>query len=439
MTGTDSQRRPGTGTVVVGAQWGDEGKGKVVDHYALDADVVVRFQGGTNAGHTLVVDGRQTILHLIPSGVLRGKVCAIGPGCVVDPEALAAELDALEAQGCRPGPDRLLVSEAAPLILPLHRRLDRARERAAGTGAIGTTGRGIGPAYEDLVARRAVRFIDAGDADLLRERVGALLRERNAVLRALDEAPLTLEEVIEPLRAAHARIAPYLADVGRYLHRRRAEGASLLFEGAQGTMLDVIHGTYPYVTSSSTLAANASLGTGVGPGALDAVVGVTKAYCTRVGAGPFPTELDGADGDRLRELGREYGATTGRPRRCGWLDVAALRYAARVNGLTALALTKIDVLAGFPRVCVATGYRWRGEVLDELPVHPRALEEAEPVYETLDGWSEDVAVARSFDELPVAAQAFVRRIEALVGLPVALISVGAGREAVIERPAGRGP
>ncbi len=427
-------KRPGRGVVVVGAQWGDEGKGKIVDHLAADADVVVRFQGGANAGHTLVIDGRKTVLHLIPSGVLRGKPCAIGPGCVVDPEALVEELETLAAQGCSPGPDLLLVSRAAPMILPVHKRLDRARERAAGSEAIGTTGRGIGPAYEDVVARRGLRFLDLDQGEPhLRARIDGLLRERNPRLEALGEQPMTAAELLEPLRAVHGRLAPYLADVGRYLHRRRGEGASVLYEGAQGTLLDVLHGTYPYVTSSSTLAANACLGAGVGPSAIDEVVGIAKAYTTRVGAGPFPTELSDALGERLRDVGREFGATTGRPRRCGWLDVPGLRYAARVNGLTALGMTKLDVLSGLEEIRIAVAYRWRGETLDELPVEPLALVEAEPVYETLPGWSDDIASVRRYADLPVAARRFVERVEALVEVPVTMVSVAADREAVIER------
>jgi adenylosuccinate synthase len=424
----------GRGIVVVGAQWGDEGKGKIVDHLAGGADVVVRFQGGTNAGHTLVIDGRKTVLHLIPSGVLRGKVCAIGPGCVVDPEALVAELHELAAQGCPVGPELLRIARGAHLILPVHRRLDRARERAAGSSAIGTTGRGIGPAYEDLVARRGVRFVDLeGPERHLKARLEALLREANPRLQALGEAPFSAEELIPPLRAAHARLAPHLDDVGRYLHRRRGEGAVILYEGAQGTLLDVLHGTYPFVTSSSTLAANACLGSGVGPAAVNEVIGIAKAYCTRVGAGPFPTELTGALGDRLRETGHEYGATTGRPRRCGWLDLPALRVAARLNGLTSLALTKLDVLSGLETVEVAVAYRWRGQTLDELPVDEPAIDEAEPVYERLPGWSGDLGAARRFEALPEAARRYVERVEALLDVPVTLVSVGADRDAVIPR------
>lgn len=422
-------------TVIVGAQWGDEGKGKVVDWYTAAADVVVRFQGGTNAGHTLVVDGRETILHLVPSGVLHGDtVCAIGPGVVVDPAGLVEELDLLESRGRRPGPDRLLLSRTAHLILPSHRRLDQARERAAGAGKIGTTGKGIGPAYEALVGRRGVRFCDLDHPERLRARLERDVFELNLLLRGLGEAEMTVDEILEPAFRHHDLLAPYLTDVGRAVRARMDAGASVLFEGAQGTLLDVFHGTYPFVTSSSTLAANAALGTGLGPTDIDEVVGITKAYCTRVGSGPFPTELTGSLGEQLRAEGHEYGATTGRPRRCGWLDIPALRYARRVNGLSAIALTKLDVLGIFDELKVCVGYRWRGETLDEIPTDPVALEEVEPVYETVPGWAgAALREARTIEALPAAARAYIERIEEWVDRPVRLVSVGPGRKETIVR------
>ncbi len=418
------------GVVVVGAQWGDEGKGKIVDHLAEAAEVVVRYQGGANAGHTLVVEGRRTVLHLVPSGILHpGKVCAIGAGCVVDPFELAREIDELVEAGVEVPPARLRISLRAQLVLGPHRRLDLAREQAAGVARIGTTGRGIGPAYEDAVGRRGVRMVDLLDADRLRERVTALLAERNILLTALGAEPFDLDEVTGPLLAVGARLRPYLADVGHLVGERLAAGATVLFEGAQGSLLDVCHGTYPFVTSSATLAGGAATGVGVGPGDLQRVVGITKAYSTRVGAGPFPTELVDGIGERLRAVGDEFGATTGRPRRCGWFDAVAVRHAARANGLTELALTKLDVLSGLSELCVCTGYRLRGEALPALPVV--GLDEVEPVYEVLPGWSEAITGARERSELPPTARAYVERLEALVGVPVSLVSVGPGRDAVL--------
>jgi len=419
--------------VVVGAQWGDEGKGKIVDLLTQYADVVVRFQGGNNAGHTLVVGGEKTVLHLIPAGILHpGKACVIGNGVVVDPEVFVLEVDRLKAKGALKDDGQLVVSLDAHVIMPWHKAIDVAREAAAGQGKIGTTGRGIGPTYEDKVARRGLRVRDLLDearlARKVKERLPAALDE----LRRLGAKP-DLDEATIVAKAAEAgrRIARHATDVSLWLTRALRDGRSLLFEGAQGTMLDVDHGTYPFVTSSNTVAGNAVVGCGLGPTAVDYVLGISKAYSTRVGGGPYPTELNDATGDRLRHVGGEYGATTGRPRRTGWLDALALRYAARVNGLHGIALTKLDVLSGFDPVKIAVGYRVDGKVLDEMPSDPELLERCEAVYEELPGWAESVEGARSWDDLPRNARAYVKRVEELAGVKVMGFSVGADRGATV--------
>ncbi len=421
--------------VVVGAQWGDEGKGKVVDRLARGSAWVVRFQGGNNAGHTLVVEGRKVVLHLVPSGVLQaGCRCVIGNGVVLDPAVLLDELDALTASGIDVSPDRFLVSTEAHVILPWHRALDRAREAAAGTGRIGTTGRGIGPAYEDKVARRGVRVADLVDAQGLRARVETALARHNHELLRLGAPALEVEAVLSEIVPLGARLARWARPVVRRLHEAIAHGEGILFEGAQGTFLDVDHGTYPYVTSSSTVAGGACAGSGVGPTAIDAVVGIAKAYATRVGEGPFPTELHDAVGDRLRSVGQEFGATTGRPRRCGWLDAFMLRHAVMVNGLTEIALTKLDVLSGAGPLSICTGYRdATGADLDEVPAGADALARVVPVYETVPGWTGDLGRASTWEELPEACRAYVARVEALVGVPVTAIGVGPGRDDLIVR------
>jgi adenylosuccinate synthase len=419
------------GLVVVGAQWGDEGKGKIVDHFAADADWVVRYQGGANAGHTLVVDGVKTVLHLVPSGVLHPRArCAIGAGCVVDPVELVRELDGLVAAGVEVDGDRLLISPRTHLVLSVHRRLDVAREAAAGRDAIGTTGRGLGPAYEDAVGRRGVRVIDLADPAGLRRRVEGLLVERNALLVALGATPSTVGEILDELAAVGERVLALMGPVGVRVDEAIRGGAHVVFEGAQGALLDVLHGTYPFVTSSATTAAGAASGAGVGPGAIGEVLGVTKAYCTRVGAGPFPSELTGTIGETLRAVGQEFGATTGRPRRCGWLDAVALRATRRLCGLTALALTKLDVLSGLDTLQIATGYRLDGEVLVDFPADAATLARVEVEYARLPGWTEDLSGVRAWADLPAAAQRYVEAIEALVEVPVRLISVGPGRDAV---------
>ena len=420
--------------VVVGAQWGDEGKGKVVDLLTEHAQLVVRFQGGNNAGHTLVVQGQKTVLHLIPSGILHpGKTCVIGNGCVVDPTVLMKEIEGLRAKNHLTSGSHLLVSEHAHVICPWHKHLDALRERARGDGAIGTTGRGIGPAYEDKIARRGIRLRDLLDVDRLRrrvkERMPSVLAELASLARAAkaEEPLLDPEAIVTEYAALGVRLKDFVGDTSVFLADQVRKGARILFEGAQGTLLDVDHGTYPYVTSSNTVAGNAAVGSGLGPTVIDRVMGISKAYTTRVGAGPFPTELHDELGERLRKVGDEFGATTGRPRRCGWLDTVVLRYAARVNGLWGLALTKMDVLSGFPTLQICTAYELDGKRVDELPGDLEDLSRVKPVYEELPGWEQSLGGARTLEDLPAAAQRYVRRVEEIVGVPVVCISVGAER------------
>jgi adenylosuccinate synthase len=421
-----------TTLVAVGAQWGDEGKGKLVDWLAPRADLVVRFHGGNNAGHTLVVDGERTVLHVVPAGVLHsGTINLIGPGVVVDPEVLLGEIEALRARGVLKDPARVRVSGRAHVILPWHKSLDLARERAAGSGAIGTTGRGIGPSYEDKVARRGIRVADLLDADALRAQL-----ERAAALKAPELAHLGCgaPDVGAIWRQAVAwgrALGPYVDHTGRILDRALRDGRSVLFEGAQGTFLDVDHGTYPYVTSSNCVAGAACAGAGIGPTRIDRVLGISKAYTTRVGSGPFPTEETGELGEQLRRVGGEFGATTGRPRRCGWLDAVMLREAATVNGFTGLAINKLDVLSGVSELKIATAYRVNGKLVSEFPMTLAEIERAEPVYESHPGFSEDISGCRRVEELPERARRYVERVEALVGVPIEILSVGADRDATI--------
>jgi adenylosuccinate synthase len=416
--------------VIIGAQWGDEGKGKVVDLYTEFADVVVRFGGGANAGHTLVVDGDKLITHLVPSGVLRpGKKCVLGSGMVIDPQVLRDEITALKARGLLAKEGDLLISDRAHVIFPYHREIDALRER--GQGAIGTTKRGIGPAYESKAGRRGIRTGDLTRPARLRELIARNLDEVNPTLTRLGGTPAELEPLFEQALGWGQALGRYLADTSVYLYRQHRQGRDILFEGAQGTLLDVDHGTYPYVTSASTVAAGACTGTGLGPGVVDTVIGICKAYSTRVGGGPFPTELKGELEDRLRQTGDEFGATTGRPRRVGWLDVAALRYAVRVNGIDGLALTKLDVLRGVQPIRLCVGYRLRGAVLDEIPLDPDDVTAAEPIYEDADGFDADIGHTREFDDLPPSVRRLIRRIEALVETPVDLISLGPGRAETI--------
>ncbi len=420
--------------VIVGTQWGDEGKGKVVDMLTERASAVVRFQGGHNAGHTLVIGGEKTVLHLIPSGILReGVQCLIGNGVVLSPEALVEEIAMLEARGV-PARERLRISEACPLILPYHVALDHARERARGRAAIGTTGRGIGPAYEDKVARRALRVGDLLHRERFAAKLGEVLDYHNFALQRYFHAdPIDFQEVLERTLALGETLIPLIADIPAILDHLARGGKGVLFEGAQGTLLDIDHGTYPYVTSSNTTAGGACTGSGIGPLRIDYVLGITKAYTTRVGAGPFPTELSDETGALLARRGHEFGATTGRPRRCGWFDVVALRRAAILNSLTGLCITKLDVLDGLDALNLCVGYRCDGKVRDTLPVGAEALEACEPVYETLPGWKASTQGIRDYDALPREARHYLERIEALVGVPIDIISTGAERSDTIVR------
>ncbi|NOK37417.1 adenylosuccinate synthase [Corallococcus exercitus] len=420
--------------VVIGAQWGDEGKGKVVDLLTEHAQVVVRFQGGNNAGHTLVVGGQKTVLHLIPSGILHpGKTCVIGNGVVVDPAVLVGEIDALKPRGFLKDDAQLLISDNAHVIFPWHKLLDSFREKARGGSAIGTTGRGIGPAYEDKVARRGIRVRDLLHPERLRRRIDERLPAALEELKDLcaqagvDVPRLETPQVHAEFSALGERLKPYVHDVSLFLSEQVRRGARILFEGAQGTLLDVDHGTYPFVTSSNCVAGNAAVGSGLGPTAIDKVMGISKAYTTRVGGGPFPTELSDELGDRLRKVGDEFGATTGRPRRCGWLDGVVLRYAVRVNGLWGIALTKLDVLSGIKTLSICNAYELDGQRVTELPGDYEDLARVKPIYESLPGWDEKLAGVRTFDELPEAAKRYVRRVEEVSGVPVVCVSVGADR------------
>jgi adenylosuccinate synthase len=413
---------------VIGAQWGDEGKGKVVDWLASRADVVVRFQGGHNAGHTLVVGNQTYKLSLLPSGLVREKLGIIGNGVVVDPWALLAEIDRVRAQGLAVTPETLRIAENAPLILPLHGALDRAREAARGDAKIGTTGRGIGPAYEDKVARRAIRACDLAEPDTLSSKLDELLLHHNTLLHGLGADIFAKDTLLTELVEIAPRILPFVEPVWERLDTLRRAGKRILFEGAQAVMLDVDHGTYPFVTSSNTVAATAASGAGVGPSAVGFVLGIAKAYCTRVGSGPFPTELTDAVGETLGDRGHEFGTVTGRRRRCGWFDAALVRQAVKVGGIHGLALTKLDVLDGFGELRLCTGYRIAGQVFRHLPAAQGAQAAAEPIYETLEGWSQSTRGARSWAELPAQAIKYVRRIEELVEAPVTLLSTSPERD-----------
>lgn len=419
-----------SGIIVVGAQWGDEGKGKLVDVFAEKSDFVVRFQGGANAGHTLVVDGVKTVLHLIPSGVLHsGTTCVIAAGVVLDLEGLVEEIKMLKSTGYLQKASQLIVSESCALILPVHKVLDKAREASLTKDKIGTTGKGIGPAYEDRASRRGLLLADIFDLPTLKEKVDKLLIEKNWLLEKYGEKLFSTEQVLAQISEWAKELAPYKsADVTLTLHKAIKNNKRVIFEGAQGTLLDVLHGTYPFVTSSSTIAGSACSGTGLGPTAIDQVIGVFKAYATRVGSGPFPTELADETGEKMRTLGKEFGATTGRARRCGWLDLVALKYAIRLNGLTNLALMKLDILSGFEKIAICTGYKVNGEVVTEYPVGLNALEQAEPILEWFNGWSEDISRCANLKDLPRNATTYIDYIGAHAGVPIDVISVGPGRE-----------
>jgi adenylosuccinate synthase len=418
--------------VVVGAQWGDEGKGKIVDWLSERADVIARFQGGHNAGHTLVIDGKVYKLSLLPSGIVRGgKLSVIGNGVVLDPWHLVMEIEKLRGQGVEINPDNLMIAENAPLILPVHGELDRARESATAVAKIGTTGRGIGPAYEDKVGRRAIRVADLADEATLAARVDRLLAHHDALRRGLGIDPIDREALLAQLREIAPQVLPYAKPVWKVLNEARRAGKRILFEGAQGALLDIDFGTYPFVTSSNVIAGQAATGTGLGPGAIGFVLGIVKAYTTRVGEGPFPAELFDADGERLGERGHEFGTVTGRKRRCGWFDAVLVRQTCATSGVSGIALTKLDVLDGFKTLKICVGYDLDGTRLDYLPTAADQQARCKPIYEEMEGWSETTAGARSWADLPGAAIKYVRRIEELIQCPVALLSTSPERDDTI--------
>ncbi|WP_121631755.1 adenylosuccinate synthase [Tropicibacter alexandrii] len=419
--------------VVVGAQWGDEGKGKIVDWLSSRADVICRFQGGHNAGHTLVVDGKVYKLHALPSGVVRkGKLSVIGNGVVLDPWHLIKEIETVRAQGVEISPETLMIAENTPLILPIHGELDRAREEAASKGTkIGTTGRGIGPAYEDKVGRRAIRVADLADDATLEARVDRALQHHDPLRKGLGIEPVDRAALVAQLKDIAAQILPYAGPVWKVLNEKRRAGDRILFEGAQGALLDIDFGTYPFVTSSNVIAGQAATGTGIGPGAIDFVLGIVKAYTTRVGEGPFPSELFDADGDRLGERGHEFGTTTGRKRRCGWFDAVLVRQTCATSGVNGISLTKLDVLDGFETLKICVGYELDGKTLDYLPFASEEQARCKPIYEEMEGWSESTEGARSWADLPGAAVKYVRRVEELIGCPVALLSTSPERDDTI--------
>jgi len=419
--------------VVVGAQWGDEGKGKVVDIYTEHADDIVRYQGGNNAGHTLVVGSEKVVLHLIPSGILHeGKRCIIGNGVVLDPEVFIREITKLKGSGRISDDSCLLLSESLHIIMPYHKQIDIAREAKSGDRKIGTTGRGIGPCYEDKIGRRGIRLMDLLDKDIFARKLREVLTEKNVILeKLLGEAPCDFDAILAEYNGYAEVLKTYVADTSLILSNDLKAGKKALFEGAQGTLLDVDHGTYPYVTSSSTCAGGACTGSGASPRDIHEIIGISKAYVTRVGSGPFPTELLDATGEQLRQDGGEFGATTGRPRRCGWFDAMVVRYAVRVNGLTGIALTKLDVLSGFDTIRICTGYTCNGKTLETLPASLELFEKCQPVYEELPGWKSDITGAQTYNDLPQQARDYVKRLEELAGCQIVLVSVGPRRDQTI--------
>jgi adenylosuccinate synthase len=417
---------------VIGTQWGDEGKGKVVDWLSERADVVVRFQGGHNAGHTLVIDGKVFKLSLLPSGVIRpGKLAVIGNGVVIDPWALLSEIENVRKQGVEVGPHNLRIAENACLILPLHRQLDQSSEASRGSAKIGTTGRGIGPAYEDKIARRAIRMCDLEDSAELEEKLDNLINYHNTVRKGMGLEPIDKSGMLEEIREITPKLLPFIDPVWKLLDQFRAQGKKILFEGAQGTMLDVDHGTYPFVTSSNTVASAAATGSGMGAPHMGYILGITKAYTTRVGSGPFPTELDNDIGKHIGEKGREFGTVTGRARRCGWFDATLVRQAIKISGVQGICLTKLDILDGLDEICIATGYTLNGKPIDYLPANARKQAAVKPVYETLPGWKESTMGARSWKDLNPNAVKYVKRIEELIETPVAMLSTSPEREDTI--------
>ncbi len=420
-----------SGIIVVGSQWGDEGKGKVVDVFSAQADYVVRYQGGANAGHTLVVNGVKTVLHLVPSGILHSKtVCVIAAGVVLDIEEVVSEIRALREAGLIANSEQLRISDQCTVLLSHHRKLDQAREKAAGHEKIGTTGRGIGPAYEDRASRQAILFGDLFDQTTLKDKLKASIVETNFLLKEYYKTePVELEELYKRLLELTEELAPYRAkDASMLVHKALKGGKKVLFEGAQGTMLDLLHGSYPFVTSSSTISGSACIGSGIGPNSVQKIIGITKAYTTRVGSGPFPTEIHGPLGERIRIEGHEFGATTGRPRRCGWLDLVAMKYAIRVNGITNLALMKLDVLSGHEKIEVCTSYKLDGQEIKDMPTSTADLVRVEPVYRALTGWNDDITQVRSIQDLPQAARDYIQFIGNELATPIDVVSVGPGRE-----------
>jgi adenylosuccinate synthase len=423
--------------VIVGTQWGDEGKGKIVDLLSEFADIVVRFQGGNNAGHTIVVNGEQFISHLVPSGILQKKTCLIGNGMVVDPAVLVEEIDNLESKGIKVDSDNLKISEKAHIIMPYHKQIDIAREKKKGDKKIGTTGRGIGPCYEDKACRRGIRFVELIDFEGFTEKIKTVLEEKNFYLKNyLSSETLDPESIIDQYKGYAERLAPHVVNISVVMNRAIKANQQILFEGAQGTHLDIDHGTYPYVTSSNTISGNACCGSGIGPKEITGVVGIVKAYTTRVGEGPFPTELFDDIGDAIQVKGAEFGATTGRKRRCGWLDSVLLRNSARLNGLTGLAITKLDVLDEMESLKICTAYEYNGEIIHDFPASIKILKDCKPVFETFPGWPEDISNVRKIDDLPQNAKNYLSRIEELTETPINIISVGPGRDQtiIVENP-----
>ncbi|MCZ6791957.1 MAG: adenylosuccinate synthase [Candidatus Dadabacteria bacterium] len=419
--------------VVIGAQWGDEGKGRIVDLISEKVDIIVRYQGGNNAGHTIVIGDEKVILHHLPSGILRqDKLSVIGNGVVVDPKVLLQEINELNSAGYSADEKNLKISDRAHVIMPYHREIDLARESMNGKARIGTTGRGIGPVYEDKAARRGIKFADLIDPDSLSARLKEVFEERNAYLtKVLGGNPLNFEEILEEYVEYGRELKRFSCDVSTLLNESISKGQNILFEGAQGALLDIDFGTYPYVTSSSAGSGGASTGSGVGPTKIDIVLGIAKAYTTRVGEGPFPTEISGELGEKLRQAGGEFGATTGRSRRCGWFDAFALKYAAQTNGISWLALTKLDVLSGFEKIHICVGYRYKGEQLSSFPSNNQVLKDIEPIYEEMDGWEEDISEAKDISEFPIQARKYLEKLEETTGVPIYTVSLGPSREKII--------